>query len=83
MPRPAEEVEEDVQFTDYAPQCFLRLRETFGLDPEEYLRHLCASIWTESTAGKSTARGVPSHHGGAPCEKNCFQMCNIHKFSHL
>eukprot|EP00667_Euglena_gracilis_P001219 EG_transcript_1220 len=49
------EVEEDVQFTDYAPQCFLRLRETFGLDPEEYLRHLCASIWTESTAGKSTA----------------------------
>eukprot|EP00668_Euglena_longa_P005161 GGOE01006065.1.p1 GENE.GGOE01006065.1~~GGOE01006065.1.p1 ORF type:complete len:1002 (+),score=287.58 GGOE01006065.1:95-3100(+) len=49
------EVEDDVQFTDYAPKCFLRLRETFGLDPEEYLRHLCASIWTESTAGKSTA----------------------------
>jgi len=47
---------EGIEFTDYAPLCFRALRKAFGLEPEEYLRHLCAATWTESGAGKSSAQ---------------------------
>jgi 1-phosphatidylinositol-4-phosphate 5-kinase len=47
--------DEEVEFTDYAPMCFLKLREFFGIDEKEYIKHICDSTWTESTAGKSSA----------------------------